>query len=443
MRRNLIIIIAISALSAAISISAEPNAATQQPAVRTVPLPHPQTAGEFSIEQILAAGRKVNQFTQETITIDKISQMLWAGQGIIDPNSGQRAIPSFAATEPMQLYVIIRGGIYFYDSEKHGLTKIYDGDIRGKLAAAAYKNSILEKAPCSIVITGTTQELVKLYSAQAKQYLYLEAGHIGQNIQLQGIALGIACVPVGNFDEVKVRQLWKIPAGQVPIYIIAAGYPPKEQAFQMEAIKKTQDTQLSQALPPKKRAVIILPEDRFIDSELFDTIDVLSIASVEVDIAGVTIETYKGEGRGIIQTTKLIRDISAADYDAIVLVSSMSTRALLKDDILSSLLVQAKSQNKVIAAIGKSTRMLGESGVVKGCRVTGDVGASSVLRRAGGIFISSTAERDKNIVTAQGAEYSSQFGRLIAEALAGVESRPGTAGRYVDPRVRQRQGETK
>jgi SagB-type dehydrogenase family enzyme len=431
MKQNLITIIAILGLSAAISISAEPNAV-----LRTLPLPQPQTSGEFSIEQILAAGRNVTQFTQETITIDKISQLLWAGQGIIDANSGQRTVPSFATVEPIQLYVIIRGGIYSYDSQKHNLTKIYDGDIREKLAAAAYSNSILEKAPCSIVITGTTQ-------LPAKQYLYLEAGHIAQNIQLQGIALGIACLPVGNFDAVKVMQLWQIPAGQAPIYIVAAGYPPKEQAFRMEAIKKTQDAQSSLVLPPKKRAVVILPEERFIDGELFDALDVLSIAGIEVDIAGVTIETYKGEDRGIIQATKLIRDISIVDYNAIVLVSGISTNALHKDTILLSLLVQAKNQNKVIAAIGKSARMLGESGVVRGYRVTGDLSASSSLRKAGGIFINSTAERDKNIVTAQGADYSTQFGRLIAEALTGVESRPATSGRYVDPRVRQRQGQTR
>ena len=436
MKPNLTVIIAILVLAATISISAEPNAATpQSAALRTLPLPQPQTAGEFSIEQILAASRKVTQFTPEAVTIDKISQLLWAGQGIVDPNSGPRTIPSFAAVDPMQLYVIIRGGIYSYDSQMHNLTKIYDGDIRDKLVAAAYNNYILGKAPCSIVITGTTEEITK-------QYLYLEAGHIAQNIQLQGIALGIACVPVGNFDAVKIRQLWQIPAQYAPIYIIAAGYPPKEQAFQLETIKKTQDDQSNTTLLTKKRAVVILPDDKFVDVELFDTLDVLSVAGLETDIAGVKIETLKGERRGMIQITKLVRDISIADYDAVVLVSGISTRTQFKDAVLSSLLVQAKSQNKVIAAIGRSTRMLGESGVVKGYRVTGDAGASSALRKSGGMFIDSMAERDRNIVTAQSGE-STQFGRLIAEAISGVESRTGTSGRYVDPRVRQRQDKTR
>ncbi len=56
-------------------------------------------------------------------------------------------------------------------------------------------------------------------------YIYMEAGHIAENVQLQAVALGLGAVPMGAFDEALVSKALAIPRGEQPLYLITIGQP--------------------------------------------------------------------------------------------------------------------------------------------------------------------------------------------------------------------------
>ena len=53
----------------------------------------------------------------------------------------------------------------------------------------------------------------------------LEAGHVAQNVLLGAVALDLAAVPVGAFDDERVRLALDLPNGEEPLYLVAVGHP--------------------------------------------------------------------------------------------------------------------------------------------------------------------------------------------------------------------------
>jgi len=68
---------------------------------------------------------------------------------------------------------------------------------------------------------GTTNR----YGKRGEMYAYIEAGHLGQNVALQAVALGLATVMVGAFDDRGVSKVLGLKEQLSPLYIIPVGKP--------------------------------------------------------------------------------------------------------------------------------------------------------------------------------------------------------------------------
>ncbi|GAH47907.1 unnamed protein product, partial [marine sediment metagenome] len=107
-----------------------------------IDLPEPQHDSDVSIEQSLLNRRSIRSYTGEPLTLQEVSQLLWAAHGITDPR-GFRTAPSAGALYPLELYLVagdvedLTSGVYKYEPDGHQLARIIDGDKRAKLADAA------------------------------------------------------------------------------------------------------------------------------------------------------------------------------------------------------------------------------------------------------------------------------------------------------------------
>jgi len=156
------------------------------------------------------------------LSLADISQILWAAQGITEPNRGLRTAPSAQASYLMKVYILtgkvadLRMGMYQYQPQGHKLVKIADGDIKANLYSAAPQNPI-KNAPAAIVITGLSNK------AKNPSWIYLEAGHVAQNICLQAVSLNIGTVTMAGFKPEEVKKALKLPDNEQPVYIMPIG----------------------------------------------------------------------------------------------------------------------------------------------------------------------------------------------------------------------------
>ncbi len=176
-----------------------------------------------SIEECITSRRSVRTFRSQNLTQEDIATLLWAGQGVTGER-GFRAAPSAGATYPLLLYYATGQGLFRYDPKSHGVTKKSDSDLRKSIARSALNQMFIADAGMVIVIAARFSNTTARYGERGIRYVYIEVGHCAQNIHLEAVALGLASVPVGAFDDDALKDVLGLEHEE-PLYIIPVGYP--------------------------------------------------------------------------------------------------------------------------------------------------------------------------------------------------------------------------
>lgn len=216
-----IILLLTGAISLEIPVSEEKK-------VGTIKLPDPVLKGSISVEEAISKRRSVREYKDEPLRLEELGQLLWAAQGITSPK-GFRAAPSAGATYPLEIYVSVKergviglpAGIYHYDPFDHSLTLIKEGDHSLEIYRASLNQEWVKEAPICIIIAADFSRTTSRYGARGERYVYMEAGHVGQNIYLQATALDLGTVAVGAFYDDQLRSI--IGCEEAPIYIFPVG----------------------------------------------------------------------------------------------------------------------------------------------------------------------------------------------------------------------------
>jgi SagB-type dehydrogenase family enzyme len=195
-------------------------------------LPDPQVEGNISLEQTISARRTIRSFSNKSVSLSFLSQMLWAAHGITGPDNFKRSAPSAGALYPMDLYAAVGqnavkeldAGVYHYHPKGHAISKITEGDQRLSLAEASLHQMWMAAAPINFIITAEYPRITGKYGRRGLRYAQIEAGHIGQNLFLQAVALGGAAGIVGAYHDHKVINVLRIPESHEPLLIMPVGY---------------------------------------------------------------------------------------------------------------------------------------------------------------------------------------------------------------------------
>ena len=197
-----------------------------------IKLPPPSRKGKISTEEAILKRRSFRRFRALPLSLAQLSQLLWSAQGITG-TGGRRAAPSAGATYPLEIFVVIgehgienlAAGIYHYDVDNHSLSLHMKGDLRQKLADTALGQSFIAKCPVDMVVCALHPRTAYRYGRRGERYVHMEVGHVGQNVSLQAVALGLATVMVGAFEDEEVGKVLKLGEQIKPLYIIPVGKP--------------------------------------------------------------------------------------------------------------------------------------------------------------------------------------------------------------------------
>ncbi|MFN3428693.1 MAG: nitroreductase family protein, partial [Candidatus Sericytochromatia bacterium] len=66
---------------------------------------------------------------------------------------------------------------------------------------------------------------VAAYGDRAYRYLHLDAGHLGQRLNLAAIRMGLGVSGIGGFFDDQVNELLGIPEREAVLYITTLGRP--------------------------------------------------------------------------------------------------------------------------------------------------------------------------------------------------------------------------
>ena len=159
------------------------------------------------------------EFSDKDITLEDLSDLMWAANGINRPDV-KRTAPSAMNKQEIDLYAFTTKGVYKYDHINNVLICVKEGDYRSLLAG---RQKFAEAAPLGILAVA---DISKFPIPEKDAYLMgaIDAGIVSENISLFCAAVGIANVPRASMEKEKIKELLNLSEKELPLMNNIIGY---------------------------------------------------------------------------------------------------------------------------------------------------------------------------------------------------------------------------
>lgn len=202
-------------------------------ALKVVELPDPKAQGGEALWGVIARRRSERDYRARPLTLKHLSQLLWATQGVTARIAGYelRAAPSAGAMYPCETYLVVNRvdtlepGMYHYVVGDHALELLRTGDLSRDIAAACLGQQMCAEAGVVFVWAAVIERCRQRYGERAYRYIYLDAGHIGAQLHLACVSLGLGCCAIGAFDDDAVNRVVDLDGeDEFAIYLSSVGH---------------------------------------------------------------------------------------------------------------------------------------------------------------------------------------------------------------------------
>ena len=199
-------------------------------------VPHGKWQGISTIDLISAIQNRSShrQFTADPLSLDEVSFLLWATQGIRKKANGAtalRTVPSAGCRHALETYLCVlhvaglEPGIYRYLPVEHQLLVVSRAPgLAKKLTAAALNQSFVGKAPVTFIWTTIPYRMEWRYGIAAHKVIALDAGHVCQNLYLASAAINAGTCAVAAYHQQLMDDLLGVDGeNEFTLYLAPVG----------------------------------------------------------------------------------------------------------------------------------------------------------------------------------------------------------------------------
>jgi SagB-type dehydrogenase family enzyme len=203
-----------------------------------ISLPAPSIHGGPPIWDVVSRRRSVRAYTADSMSLQDLSQILWAIQGVREVVSGPnsefklRTVPSAGGLYPIETYLYVnrveglKKGIYHYVIDSHVLELINEGDYGDEIRAGALDQQIAKQAAVVFIWSAVVERSKWKYLQRAYRYIFLDAGHIAQNLALAAEALDYGSCQIGAIYDDELNELVGLDGvSETVIYLSSVARP--------------------------------------------------------------------------------------------------------------------------------------------------------------------------------------------------------------------------
>ncbi len=177
-----------------------------------IKLPAPDRTGGKPLMESLNKRKSTRSFSGKELSSRQLSDLLWAANGF--NRDDKRTAPTANNRQELELYVVLKDGIYFYNAKEHKLTLINKGDYRKNTGMQEF----VAEAPLNILFVSDSEKASSLH------YSYTDCGFISQNIYLYCASEGLGTVVRGSFDKKVLHDLLKLSPTHEVLLSQTVGY---------------------------------------------------------------------------------------------------------------------------------------------------------------------------------------------------------------------------
>jgi SagB-type dehydrogenase family enzyme len=212
----------------------KPPVYKEYPDARRLDLPKFGKMETLSVMEAVAARKSVRLYSGEPMTAETLSFLLWAsgGAGRIERGHVFRTAPSAGALYPVETYLVIQSvsgidpGVYHYSVREHALEEIRLGQYGHDITQAALGQKMCLNAAAVFIWTAIFYRSKWKYKERAYRYIYLDAGHIAENLALAAVSVGLGTCQIGALFDSEVNDIVGVDGKEESVvYMSVVGHP--------------------------------------------------------------------------------------------------------------------------------------------------------------------------------------------------------------------------
>lgn len=201
--------------------SAEPPAPEKAvaPGTKIIPLPEPELLPDMPVNflEVIELRASVRQYSQVPLTIKELSYLLWCSQGVkmeLPKGASKRNVPSAGARHAFETYLFIQNvkgikrGLYRYLAFEHALLPLKPAEEMGEAFCSCFRaQNMAKNNAVTFVWSAVPERMTYLFGSRAYRYLFLDAGHVCQNLYLAAQTVKIGVCALGAYDDDKLNRV--------------------------------------------------------------------------------------------------------------------------------------------------------------------------------------------------------------------------------------------
>jgi SagB-type dehydrogenase family enzyme len=153
---------------------------------QTLELPAPQKTGGMPLMEALAKRATVRSFDTTGISMQQLSNLLWASFGVNRPD-GRRTAPSANNKQEIDIYVLLKNGAYVYDAQNNKLDLVSSQDLRSQASDQRFAD-----APVQLIFIADLTKRGGNSEEENLRMANIDCGYISQNTYLYCTSEGLA-----------------------------------------------------------------------------------------------------------------------------------------------------------------------------------------------------------------------------------------------------------
>ena len=181
-------------------------------------LPRGQEIGAINIDfsDLVEKRTSLRKYSKTPLTVQELSLLLWGTQGVKSQTEKQltkRTVPSAGSRHPFETYLLINNvegitpGLYRYLAVKHKLACLQGHEnINHMLTEACLKQQHVKNSAVTFAWAAVPQRTIWRYAQRGYRYLYLDAGHVCQNLYLLAETIDCGVCAIAAFDDDLANQ---------------------------------------------------------------------------------------------------------------------------------------------------------------------------------------------------------------------------------------------
>lgn len=187
---------------------------------KDIKLPAAIKSGGKPLMEALNKRSSERVFSAKELSMQELSDLLWAADGINRPESGKRTAPTAMNWQDMEIYVILKTGIYKYNPKDHLLEFIKAGNYM----KYAGKQDFVENAALNLVMVSDTSKMKNTANEDRLLYAGIHAGAIVQNIYLYCASTELNTVTRRYVDIPELAKIIGLPQNKMIVITQTVGY---------------------------------------------------------------------------------------------------------------------------------------------------------------------------------------------------------------------------